>query len=423
MHNALQVRLGGTGMDSKRNSQVIELRGHIIDSLILPRVLDELLDFNVQFTIQRLTVGRGRTDPSYARIEIVAESRELLETVLAHIQRHGAQPVHVDHVKLEPAPGDGVFPEEFYSTTNLMTLVKIDGEWVEVAHPEMDCGIVVEGNTARCVPVNEVKKGDLVVVGRDGTRVVPLERPRSASPVFGFMGSSISSEKPKSAFIKEIADRMRQVRAGEGKIAVVAGPAIIHTGAGEALSGLIHHGYVDFLFAGNALATHDIESALFGTSLGVSLDGGLALEGGHEHHLRAINKIRLAGGIRAAVEGGILQSGVMYTCVEKGVDFVLAGSIRDDGPLPEVITDVLQAQAEMRKRIHSGVEMCLMLSTMLHSIAVGNMLPASVFTVCVDINPATLTKLADRGSFQTAALVMDVGSFLRELVGLFESRK
>ncbi len=408
-------------MDSNLHKQVIELRGHIIDSLTLPRILDELLDFNVEFTIQRLTVGRGRSDPSYARIEIIAESQELLETVLGEVQRLGAHPVQVDHVRLEPASGDGVFPEQFYSTTNLKTLVKLNGDWVEVTHPEMDCGIVVEGKSACCVPVSEIKKGDLVVVGRDGIRVIPLDRPRSASPAFGFMGSAVSSEKPKAAFIREIADRVRRVHAQGGKIAVVAGPAIIHTGAGAALSRLIELGYVDYLFAGNALATHDIESSLFGTSLGVSLDGGLAQEGGHEHHLRAINKIRLAGGIQAAVEEGILRSGVMYTCVKKGVEFVLAGSIRDDGPLPEVVTDVIQAQGEMRRRIHSGVELCLMLSTMLHSIAVGNMLPAEVFTVCVDINPATLTKLSDRGSFQSAGLVMDVGSFLHDLVSVIET--
>lgn len=410
-------------MDKNRHSQIVELRGHIIDSLILPRILDGLLDLSVEFTIQRLTVGRGPTDPSYARIEITAETRELLDTALKEVQRLGASPLRVDQVKLERAPKDGVFPEGFYSTTNMRTMVKLDGDWVEVAYPEMDCGIVVEERTARCVPVSEVKKGDLVVVGRDGIRVIPLERPRAASPAFGFMGSAVSSEKPRSAFIKEIVDRLMRVRAGGGKIAVVAGPAIVHTGSGDALCRLINLGYVDYLFAGNALATHDVESALYGTSLGISLDGGLALEGGHEHHLRAINKIRMVGGIRAAVDAGVLQRGIMYTCVKKGVDFVLAGSIRDDGPLPEVITDVVQAQVEMRKRIRSGIEMCLMLSTMLHSIAVGNLLPATVFTACVDINPATLTKLVDRGSFQSAGLVMDVGGFLRELVSMIESRQ
>jgi len=409
-------------MDKNRHSQTIEMRGHIIDSLILPRILDELLDLSVEFTIQRLTVGKGPTDPSYARIEIVAETRELLETALKQVQRLGASPVRVDQVRLEPAPKDGVFPEGFYSTTNMRTMVKLNGDWVEVAHPEMDCGIVVEGNSARCLPVSEVKAGDMVVVGRAGIRVVPLERPRAASPAFGFMGSTVSSEKPRSAYIREIADRLVRTRAGGGKIAVVAGPAVVHTGSGDALCRLIDLGYVDHLFAGNALATHDIESALYGTSLGISLDGGLALEGGHEHHLRAINAIRMAGGIKAAVETGVLQRGIMYTCVKKGIDFVLAGSIRDDGPLPEVITDVIQAQVEMRKRIHAGVEMCLMLSTMLHSIAVGNLLPATVFTACVDINPAPLTKLLDRGSFQSAGLVMDVGGFLRELVTLMEKR-
>jgi lysine-ketoglutarate reductase/saccharopine dehydrogenase-like protein (TIGR00300 family) len=397
-------------------SQTIELRGHIIDSMVLPRILDELMDLSVEFSIQQLTVGRSRIDPSYARIEITADSSEQLEAVIAHAQRHGATLLEVETVELTPAPADGVFPEHFYSTTNMVTLVRLNGDWITVEKPEMDCGIIVEGDLARCIAINEVKAGQMIVVGHGGIRVIPLERPREPSPMFSFMGSQVSSEKPKSLFIKEIAERMVDARERHGKILVVGGPAIIHTAAGESLSRLIETGWINYLFAGNALAVHDIENAVFGTSLGVSLEGGLALEGGHEHHLRAINKIRAAGGIRQAVENGVLRRGVMYSCVKHGVDFVLAGSIRDDGPLPDVITDVIQAQVEMRKRIHQGVDIAIMLSTMLHSIAVGNLLPASVFTVCVDINPSTLTKLVDRGSFQTTGLVMDVGSFLRELL-------
>lgn len=406
----------------QKYSQVIELRGHIIDSMVLPKVLDELIDFGVEFNIQKLAVGRGRTDPSYARIEITADAAEQLDTILSHVQRHGATPLQVESVEVEPAPADGVFPENFYSTTNMPTLIRLNGEWVAVANPEMDCGILVEDeNRGRCIAINEVKKGQKIVVGHSGIRVVPTERPRDPSPMFSFMGSQVSSEKPKSVFIKEIAERMVDARAKGGKILVVGGPAIVHTGSGELLCRLIERGLVDYLFAGNALAVHDIESAFFGTSLGISLDGGLALEGGHEHHLRAINRIRAAGGIRQAVEKGILRCGVMHACVKHGVDFVLAGSIRDDGPLPDVITDVIQAQAAMRQRIHQGIDIAIMLSTMLHSIAVGNLLPASVFTVCVDINPATLTKLVDRGSFQTAGLVMDVGSFLRELLDALDA--
>ncbi len=409
-------------MKQKRKfSQAVEISGHIIDSLVLPRILDELIDLGADFAIQRLNVGRSRTDPSYARIEITAESVEALESIINEVQRLGATPVDVQDVEVQPAPADGVFPDNFYSTTNMNTFVRYEGRWLSVAYPEMDCGIAIEDDLARCIPISEVRKGQSIVVGHAGVRVVPIERPRVPSPVFGFMGSSISSEKPKSLFIKDTAERMIEIKRRGGKVLVVAGPAVIHTGAGEFLCRLIERGFVDHLFAGNALAVHDIESALFGTSLGISMDGGLALEGGHEHHLRAINKIRSVGGIKRAVETGLLTRGVMHACVRNDVDFVLAGSIRDDGPLPEVITDVMQAQTEMRRRIQSGVDMALMLSTMLHSIAVGNLLPATVFTACVDINPATLTKLVDRGSFQSAGLVMDVGSFLRELLDALDT--
>jgi lysine-ketoglutarate reductase/saccharopine dehydrogenase-like protein (TIGR00300 family) len=280
----------------------------------------------------------------------------------------------------------------------------------------MDCGIVVEGETARTIPMSEVKKGQRIVVGHQGIIVRPHERPRRPSPTFAFMSSSVSSEKPRAALLHDVAREMREVKREGGKILVVAGPAVVHTGSGDLLVKLITAGYVDCLFAGNALPTHDIESALYGTALGVSLNEGLPLERGHEHHLRAINQIRLAGGIKEAVRKGVLTKGIMHACAVQDVDWVLCGSIRDDGPLPEVITDVIQCQQEMRARIHSGVRMALMLSTMLHSIAVGNLLPANVTTVCVDINPAVATKLADRGTFQNLGLVMDVGSFLRELL-------
>ncbi|MCL4458611.1 MAG: TIGR00300 family protein [Chloroflexi bacterium] len=401
-------------------SQVVEVKGHIIDSLIFPRILDELIDLGAEFKILRLDVGRGRTDPSYARLEVIAPSEEMLHTIVSAVQRLGATPLRVENATCTPAPKDGVFPENFYSSTNIPTLIRWEGEWIAVEHPEMDCGIVIQNGHARCVPVCEVKKGDLVAVGDKGIRVLPLERPRVPSPIFGFMGSPVSSEKPKSALIKDIADKMREVRARGGKILVVAGPAIIHTGSRDYLCRLIERRQIDYLFAGNALAAHDIEYAFYRTSLGVPLDGSQPLEQGHEHHLRAINRIRSVGGIKQAVEAGILQEGIMYTCVKYGIDYVLAGSIRDDGPLPEVVTDVIQAQSEMRKRIHDGVQLALMLSTMLHSIAVGNLLPATIYTVCVDINPAALTKMVDRGSFQTVGLVMDVASFLRELVELLE---
>jgi len=406
---------------SHRYSQVIEVRGHIIDSMILPKILDEIIGLGADFEILRLEVGKRNSDPSYAQIEVSASSEQLLQSALREAQIHGAVPLREAEASLEPAPADGVFPLDFYSTTNLETWIYLDGQWKPVAHPEMDCGILVENGRARTIPLNEVRKGQMLVVGRRGIRVIPLERSRAPSPIFGFMGSAVSSEKPKSVIINEVGSWMRSARQRGGKILVVAGPAVVHTGSRDHLSRLIEMGYVNYLFAGNALATHDIEASLFGTSLGVPLAGGQPLESGHEHHLRAINRIRAEGGIKQAVQNGVLTKGIMYSCVQYGVDFVLAGSIRDDGPLPDVITDVLQAQAAMRSRIQQGVEVALMMSTMLHSIAVGNMLPASVLTACVDVNPATLTKLVDRGSFQSVGLVMDVGGFLRELIDVLSA--
>jgi len=320
-------------------------------------------------------------------------------------------------VRCEAAPADGLFPDDFYSTTNLDTQVMIDGHWVAVQYPEMDCAIVVDfaRGSARTTPHSEVHKGDQVVVGHLGVRVLPLERPRRQPQVFAFMGSSVSSEKPKSLLIKEIAEQLQEIRRRAGRTLVVAGPVLVHTGMRGRLVRLIEEGYVHGLFAGNGLATHDIECALFGTSLGVSLAEGVPLEGGHEHHLRAVNRIRQAGSIPAAVEQGILTSGIMYACVRQGVKYVLAGSIRDDGPLPDVITDVVRAQEAMRTVVRDGVDLVMILSSMLHGIATGNLLPARVTTVCVDISPAVVTKLTDRGSFQTIGLVMDVEGFLREL--------
>jgi lysine-ketoglutarate reductase/saccharopine dehydrogenase-like protein (TIGR00300 family) len=269
--------------------------------------------------------------------------------------------------------------------------------------------------------MGDVGAGEPVLLHGSGVRVIPIERPRQATPIFGFMGSTVSSEKPKAMVIRQVAEWIRSAHANGKTVLVVGGPAVVHTGARDRFVELIRHGHVDHVFAGNALAVHDIEIAFFGTSLGVPLDGSPPLESGHEHHLRAINRIRGLGGIRGAVEAGALTSGIMHACVESNVDVVLAGSIRDDGPLPEVITDVIEAQRAMRTRVRNGVGVTLMLSTMLHSIAVGNLLPASVATVCVDINPSVLTKLMDRGSFQTVGLVMDVGSFLRDLCDELEA--
>ena len=398
-------------------SETVELHGHIIDSLTLPKVLDEVMNFGGTFEIVEIAIGHRREDSSRARIRVSAATQETLDTLLGRIRQLGAVPVLEEEAVLVPADVDGAFPENFYCTTNLQTFVRYHGRWIEVARPEMDCGIAVdpEQKRAATIPMHRVKRGDRIVVGHQGVRVTPLERSPERN-VFEFMASSVSSEKPKGIVIKEVAAQIRAAKKAGGRVMVVAGPAVVHTGGGVHLERMIEAGWVDVLFAGNALAVHDIEQALYGTSLGVYLEKGIPAKEGHEHHMRAINTIRRAGGIRKAVERGILKSGIMAACVRRGIEFVLAGSIRDDGPLPEVITDMVSAQDALRK-VLPGVSVCVMIATMLHSIAAGNLLPASVKLVCVDINPAVVTKLTDRGSFQAVGLVTDVEPFLRELWG------
>jgi lysine-ketoglutarate reductase/saccharopine dehydrogenase-like protein (TIGR00300 family) len=397
----------------------VELAGHIIDSLLLPKVLDEIIAMGGSFDLRDVRIGKGRNDPSYTRVLVSAPTAELLDKILTEIGHHGAESIDPQDCQLEPADIAGTFPERFYATTNQDTEIRISGDWIPVAMQEMDCGIKVspDQTSARCVPMSDVEVGDLIVVGRAGTRVKPTQRDTASGSrdAFSFMNSTVSSEKPKGVTVREIAAAMRKAKQGQGKILLVAGPAIVHTGSREHLSWLIKTGYVNVLFAGNALATHDIEQSFFDTSLGVSMSHGGSIDEGHEHHLRSINRIRRLGSIKNAVDQGLLQTGIMYECVQNDVPFLLAGSIRDDGPLPDVVTDVIEAQRQMRE-LSQGVTFALMIATTLHSIAVGNLLPARVKVVCVDINPATVTKLADRGTFQTIGLVTDVEPFLRVLV-------
>jgi lysine-ketoglutarate reductase/saccharopine dehydrogenase-like protein (TIGR00300 family) len=402
----------------------VELQGHIIDSLILPKVLDEILTHGGSYVLKDIRIGQRQADASYARVEVRAPTAAALREVLDAIHDHGAVPVSTQDCKYVAADMDGAFPEGFYSTTSFRTQVRLGGEWIEVEDQEMDCGILIDpdGTAARCIPMAEVRRGDWIVVGRQGLRVIPAETSARHS-LFEFMASPVSSEKPKGVTVREIAAAMRRTKEAGEKILAVLGPAVVHTGSVEHVCKLIRGGFLNVLFAGNALATHDIESALYGTSLGVWLDRGLPAEEGHEHHLRAINTIRRAGSIRAAVERGILKSGIMYECVRHNIPFVLAGSIRDDGPLPDVITDVLDAQRKMREHVH-GVGFALMIATALHAIATGNLLPAWVKVACVDINPATVTKLTDRGSIQTVGVVTDAEPFLRHLAHeLLEAKK
>jgi lysine-ketoglutarate reductase/saccharopine dehydrogenase-like protein (TIGR00300 family) len=401
----------------------VEVRGHIIDSLILPKVLDGITAAGGHFQIKDIAIGQNRSDPSFARIEVRAASDAALQSIIAQIADHGATPVHGGDAHLVQADMDGAFPEGFYSTTNQRTEVRIGGHWLPVADQEMDCGIIVDpaGPACRCLPMADVERGMNVVVGHLGVRVFPLER-QDQQHAFAFMNSAVSTEKPKGVVIREIARQLAANRHGPGQTLLVGGPAIVHTGSGALVCQLIREGYIHKLFAGNALATHDIEQALFGTSLGVNLSEGSIVDAGHEHHLRAINRIRRAGSIAAAVDSGVLASGIMYECVRHGVQFHLSGSIRDDGPLPDVVTDAIQCQRIMRAAVRD-VTFCLMIATTLHSVAVGNLLPASVNVVCVDINPSTVIKLNDRGSFQTVGLVTDVEPFLRALVAEVERLK
>ncbi len=395
----------------------VELSGHIIDSLILPKVLDLITAHGGSFELKQVTIGHHRTDPSYALIQVQAESEEQLRKILHHIYDHGAVPVAATDCRLVEADCPGAFPEGFYSTTNQRTEVRVGGQWIPVEDQEMDCGICVDPQAPRawCVPMIDVKPGDRIVVGHAGVRVFPQQRQQQDGSLFEFMSSSVSTEKPKGVATRQIAQAMHTCRRQGKPVVLVAGPAVIHTGSAEHVCQLIRDGYVQKIFAGNALAAHDIEQALYGTSLGVRLDRGEVVEHGHEHHLRAINTIRRQGGIAQAVQRGVLTRGICYHCHRHGVKLVLAGSIRDDGPLPEVITDAVEAQRVMRREL-KDIGFCLMLATTLHSIAVGNLLPAWVPVACVDINPSTVIKLMDRGSFQTTGVVTDVEPFLRALL-------
>lgn len=409
------------------HTALLSLEGHIIDSMTLPRLLDLVMDLGGNFEIQELRVGKRKTDPSTCRIEVGAPDPTTLDEIVRRARELGAVAAGEEPIRTLPVPAPGVYPEGFYSTSNLPTQVLIDGTWVPVERQEMDCAIAVdrEARRAWCLPFADAVPGQEVVVGHTGVRVQPLERSRQAE-VFSFMSSEVSAEKPKQLLIEQIAQGMREVRAAGQGILVVAGPAVVHTGAARALSRLIELGFVQALFAGNALAVHDVEAALYGTALGVSVTSGLPIEHGHEHHMRAVNRVRAAGGLRPMVERGELCSGIMRSAIVQGVEIVLGGSVRDDGPLPDVVTEMTEVQRRMReviwggRRDHPAMGMALMLSTMLHSIATGNLLPAEVRTVCVDINPAVVTKLADRGTWQSVGLVTDVESFLRQLAEALE---
>ena len=395
-------------------SEIVEVEGHIIDSLILPKVLDVILSSGADYRLLDVDIGKTNVDASRARIEVTAADADALASLLDELQIHGANRIVRSDAELATCDRDGVLPAGFYSTTNLPTSVRIEGRWIDVEFPEMDCALVLRDDVRlRALPMHRVRIGDRVVVGTEGIRVAAPSRPRGHNP-FEFMASEVSSEKPKALLVAEVANRIRTAKATGNKILAVCGPAVIHTGAGPHLATLVRGGWIDLLFAGNGFAAHDLESNVMGTSLGVSITQGSPAEGGHANHLRVINEVRRYGSIAAAVDAGYIDGGVMFECVKRGVSFVLGGSVRDDGPLPDVYRDVVEAADAMRYLL-PGVGVALMLASTLHAIATGNLLPAWVETFCVDINQAVVTKLADRGSHQALGVVTDVGLFLSGL--------
>ena len=389
--------------------------------MILTRIFDKIMDLNGDFQVLEFSVGKKKEESSYARLLVQGKDRQHLHLILESVYREGAQPVSVQQVILEPADNDMVMADNFYSTTNNATQIYYDGSWIDVEDMMMDKCIVVDTKkkTAACKMIRDIKKGDMMVVGEQGVKIIPQERPREGVDIFQFMSSNSSSERPTQQIARKVANDLYNIRKYGGKIIAVSGPVLIHSGAAESFSKLIRMGYVNGLLAGNALAVHDVENALMGTSLGMQvIDGTLAIRG-HRNHMQAINEIFKSGSLKSMVEKGILKKGIMYECITNNIPFVLAGSVRDDGPIPDVLTDVVEAQREYKKVI-KDTKMVLMLSTMLHSIAVGNMLPAKIKVIAVDISQPVVTKLLDRGTSQAVGIVTDVGAFLPIVVQYLE---
>ena len=396
-------------------SDTIEAEGHLIDSGLLSAIFDKIIEFKASYEIVTFDIGRTNDDASHIKMRITAADVSILDDLLQQLTTFGCHPVRERNALVKPAEKDRCVPDDFYSTTNHRTHVRVNGRWVEVEQQRMDAVIVVADGRASCRKLRDVQAGEQIVCGHEGIRVTPEFKERDRFG-FAFMSNDVSSERRVEGVVGRIAEMMRHVKTSGGRIAVVAGPVVVHTGGVEHFSELIRLGYVNVLLAGNALAVHDIEYALSGTSLGIDLIVGAAVEQGHRNHMAAINTVNRAGGIGPAVESGVLTKGVMYECVKHGVEYVLAGSIRDDGPLPDTLTDLVEAQDRYAAALSNNVQLVLMLSSMLHSIGVGNMLPSWVRVVCVDINPAVVTKLSDRGSSQTIGVVTDVGLFLHRLV-------
>ena len=395
----------------KKYSQEVEVSGHLIDSMILTKIFDKIMNRGGEFEILKLTVGKKKKDSSFAKLLVTGKNAKHLKEITDDIHREGAIPHNEKQVKLKKASKDMVLPDNFYSTTNNDTSIFHNNVWIQVESQMMDKCIVVKKNKAFCVPIRDVKKGDLIVVDDIGVKVVPPQRPRDSANIFAFMGSSSSSERPTQHIAKKVAEDIVQAKKKGGKIILVGGPAIVHTGAANSVAELIRGGYISGVLAGNALAVHDIEYATLGTSLGMYVHDATLAKRGYRNHMDAINAVFKAGSIPKMVQQKKLKSGIFYECVKNKVPFVLASSIRDDGPLPDVITDVAEAQREYKK-ILKDATIVIMISTMLHSIATGNMLPSNVKVIVVDISQPTVTKLMDRGTWQALGIVTDVGAFL-----------
>jgi lysine-ketoglutarate reductase/saccharopine dehydrogenase-like protein (TIGR00300 family) len=398
--------------------EVVEAEGHLVDSHLMEQIFDKVVEFNGRFEVEQFRIGRTNSDASYLRLRVATPSHDDMHQLLAHLLPIGCSPVQVVDAALETVTRDRCAPEDFYSTSNHRTQVRLGGEWIDVQNQRMDAMLVVTGNRpgaweVNCRRLRDLKAGDRVVVGMSGIRVIPESKERDRL-AFAFMSNEISSERQVETAVRQTAALARQTREQGKSIVAVAGPVVVHTGGAAGLAKLIRGGWIQAVLAGNALGVHDIESSLLGTSLGVRLADGRQAEHGHRNHMRAINAIYHAGGIRGAVESGRLTKGIMYECVKHNVPVVLAGSLRDDGPLPETITDMNAAQDAYAAQLKSaGLVLCL--GSMLHSIATGNMLPSWVKIVCVDINPAVATKVSDRGTGQAVGVVTDVGLFLELL--------
>jgi len=393
--------------------ETVEADGHLIDSQIMTAIFDKVIEYGGEYEVVKFQIGRTNEEVSHLELRVKTHTEEALRRILEELVPLGCHPIVEKDALIKVAEMDRCVPDDFYSTTNHRTHIRHQGRWIEVQSQRMDAVIVVKDGVAQCRKLRDIRAGDRVVCGLEGIRVVPEFKERDRLG-FAFMSNEVSSERRVELMVRKIAEMMRQVKNEGGRIAIVAGPVVVHTGGVEAFCELIRKGYVSALLSGNALAVHDIEFALFGTSLGINLEDGSPVDEGHKNHMRAINIINRAGSISQAVERGVLKSGIMYECIKNNVKYVLAGSIRDDGPLPDTIMDLVRAQDEYAESLRE-VRMVLMLSSMLHSIGVGNMLPSWVRVICVDINPAVVTKLADRGSTQTIGIVTDVGLFLHLL--------